>query len=188
MGKNAETSAVIDALLELAVGGATISVALLAPNALQVLDKPLKVFFKNMDARKRERELHRTAKYMVRQGLLSGNYEHGLVITKAGRKRAEQADFNKLFISAPEIWDKQWRLVMFDIPENRRIERARLTQTLRRLGFQPLQQSIWIHPFPCRETIQSACVHLGVSQFVTYIVTAHIDYEEKLRTRFRHLL
>ncbi len=184
MGRNNETSALVDGLLKALAGGIILSAAITAPNSIQVLDKPLQHFLERLDKRERERELKRLAAYMRKRGLIRGTYEHGLIITKAGRQRAKKDAADKLTIAQPKEWDKSWRLVLFDIPETKRDARAALTNMLRSLGFQLLQQSVWIHPFPCREQVETLCVRYGVAQWVSYIETSHIDHDHILQKRF----
>ncbi len=185
MARDKETSAMIDALLKFAVAGGTIGVAVLAPNAVKELDKPLKRFFDTMDERQKQRELRRLTTYMRTRGLVRGSYDHGLVVTKAGRKRAEKIAFEALSIPRPAKWDHKWRLVLFDIPESKRHARAALTAKLRLLGFQILQQSVWIHPFPCQQEIQTLAVRYDIAEWISYIETSHIDYEDRLIKRFK---
>ncbi len=185
---NDTTAAIIDGALKLMVSSGAIAVMVLAPNALVALDKPFSVFLKKMDERSRERELRRITVYMKKRGLVTGSYEHGLVITKAGKRRAETADFDNLAIPKPNTWDKKWLLVLFDIPERQKRGRDYLTHKLRMLGFRPLQQSVWVYPFPCLEEIEAVTMAFGVSKYVTYIETAHIDHQNKLITKFSEVL
>ena len=188
MARNDNTSAIVDGVLKLLVGSSALAVVIIAPNALMALEKPLDALFRKLDKRAMERELHRVTNYMKKQGLVKGDYEHGLVITKAGKKRARRADFDNLSIPTPEHWDEKWRLVLLDIPEEERRARADLTRKLRQLGFQLLQQSVWVHPFPCRTEIEVVTSVYGVEQYVTYIETVHIDHGEMLINRFSSLL
>jgi DNA-binding transcriptional regulator PaaX len=48
-------------------------------------------------------------------------------------------------------WDGRWRLVIFDVPENRRATRDKLRAYLRMRGFGYLQNSVWITPDPVSE-------------------------------------
>ncbi len=48
-------------------------------------------------------------------------------------------------------WDGQWRLVAFDIPEERHAVREKWRRELRRLKFGCLQGSVWVSPDPVDE-------------------------------------
>jgi phenylacetic acid degradation operon negative regulatory protein len=47
-------------------------------------------------------------------------------------------------------WDGKWRLVLFDLPMDRHIQRGRLRRYLRARRFGYLQGSVWITPDPMR--------------------------------------
>lgn len=188
MGKHDTTAAIVDGLLKIAVGGGVVATVLIIPNAAQALDKPLKYFLNTLDGRARDREMRRISVYMKKRGLVTGDYEHGLIITKLGRDRAKKVEFDQMNIQPPKKWDNKWRIVMFDIPESHKVRRNSLTQKLKQLGFKQLQRSVWIHPFSCRMEIERTCLAYGVSKYVTYIETTHIDHQDKLITRFTPVL
>lgn len=47
-------------------------------------------------------------------------------------------------------WDGKWRLVLFDLPMDRHVQRGRLRRYLRSRGFGYLQGSVWVTPDPMR--------------------------------------
>ena len=47
-------------------------------------------------------------------------------------------------------WDGKWRLVLFDLPMERHVQRGRLRRYLRARGFGYLQGSVWVTPDPMR--------------------------------------
>ncbi len=177
----------MDGVLKLLVASSGLAAAAIAPNILQILDKPFGKFTKTMDKRQREREVQRVLYYMKQQGLVSGSYDHGLQITKSGLKKLQQFNITHINIPRQKQWDKQWRLVFFDIPEKHKAGRDALTRKLKELGFYPLQRSVLVHPYPCRNEIAAITSAYGISQFVSYIETRHIDQEKLLRKKFRTL-
>lgn len=187
MARNDTTSAIIDGLLQILIVGGLLATTLAAPNAVQALDKPLARYFKGLDKRTREREYRRVLRYMKKQGLIkykTEDYEHGILITEAGKQRAEKAELDSLSIAHPKKWDQKWRIVFFDIPETDKQARDHLTGKLKELEFRQLQRSVWVHPFPCRDEIATVVHQYGVSHFVTYVETAFIDSQDKLKARF----
>lgn len=191
MGRNTRTTAIVDTLLKHAAFGGVLATSALAPNALQIFDKPLQRYFNALDARAREREYQRILSNMRRQGLLTyrtEDYEHGLVITSAGRKRATTLNLETLAIPQPDKWDHTWRIVFFDIPEVRKSARDALSHKLKQLGFLQLQRSVWVHPFPCRSQLETIALAYQVQRYITYIETSYIDANDKLTERFHRLL
>ena len=185
MAKNAQTSALVDAVLRTAVFGTALTALVLAPNALIGLEGPMKRTFDALDRRAQEREIARVLAYMRSKKLLAENYENGLEITTLGRLRLKRLEYDKLAIPVPEVWDGQWRLVLFDIPEEQKRARRLFTDKIKQLGYRYLQQSVWVHPFESRQEITLVAEKLDISRFVTYIITAHIDHEAVLIDRFK---
>ena len=188
MDKRDRTAAIVDGTLNFLITGSAIAGGLLIPNLLVALDKPLNVFWKELDKREKERETRRVVTYMKSRGLIRGDYEHGLKITRKGIKRLASLDFKKLTIKKPNTWDRKWRLVFFDIPEDRRHRRIALIKKLRGLDFYQLQKSVWIHPFPCRNVIEKICVEYGVQKYISYVEIGYIDSQEKLLKRFKKII
>ncbi len=189
MNKKVATAAVIDGILRLGVSTAAIGSVLVLPGLLVAVDKPLSMFDKKMDQRAKERELRRILSYMKRTKLLeSQRYEHGITITDKGRKRLEKQGFDQMQINQPETWDNKWRLVIFDVPETKKVGRNALSAKLRELGFKTLQRSVWVHPHPCHEEIEAVALRYQLTSYITYIETSYIDKPEILKNRFANLI
>ena len=47
----------------------------------------------------------------------------------------------------PHTWDRQWFIVTYQIPDERRVSRERFRTRLAELGFGHLAHSIWISPY-----------------------------------------
>ncbi|MDO8591453.1 MAG: hypothetical protein Q7R60_00810 [bacterium] len=188
MDKRDRTAAIVDGILRLTITSGAIAAGLVIPNLLIGLEKPLDVFWKQLDKRERERELRRVVSYMKTKSYLRGDYEHGLRLTTKGRKRLAKIEFEDLEIEKPQTWDKKWRLVFFDIPESERASRVHFINKLKRLGFYKLQQSAWIHPFPCREIIEKVSDFYDVDIYISYVEVTYIDNQQKLKNRFKNLL
>lgn len=188
MARRTEYSDVVDdALRVLTMVGVT-GVALLAPNAIKALDKPLRKYFKHLDEKSRNREYRQVIAYLRKQRLITDSYEHGLQLTEKARKRLNRADIETLGIAKPKIWDKHWRMVIYDIPESQKIARNQFAFKLRQLGFEQLQRSVWVHPFPCEREIEVVASRYNIDRYVTYFQTSHINNEQALKARFTHLL
>ena len=89
---------------------------------------------------------------LKRQGFLlveKKNHQIYISLTKEGREKAGMFQIDKLAIKRPKKWDKKWRLLIFDIPETRKVAREALRGKLKELGFFPFQKSVWIYPYNC---------------------------------------
>lgn len=105
--------------------------------------------------------------YLKKRGLIEikkDGYDVYITLTKEGRKRAGKYQINDLEIEKPKKWDKKWRVVIFDIPNTSRLIRDVFRRKLKEFGFYPLQQSIWIFPYPCQEEIKLLRDFLGANK------------------------
>lgn len=106
-----------------------------------------------------------------------------LLLTENGRKRKLQYDLENIQISKPAVWDRRWRILMFDIPESRKIIRECLRKKLKQLGFFPFQKSVWIHPYTCEDEIDFIAENLSIAQCLT-LLTVQIKNDKPLRKYF----
>lgn len=190
MAGNANTSALVDGFLRFIATGGAVTASLLIPGLAIGLNKPLNIFLDSLDEREHQREMDRVLKYMKVAKLVDfpTKYEHGIIITNKGRRRMEKARFKEISIPKPKNWDQKWRLVIFDVPEDYKQARNALSTRLRRLGFLPLQRSVWVHPFVCHAEIEAIALYLKVSDYITYVETSYIDKPEQLISRFTKTL
>lgn len=87
-------------------------------------------------------------------------------LNEKGKEKIKKFALDELKINQPRNWDEKWRLVIFDIPESRKKERAALRRKLVDLGFYQCQKSAWIYPFHCVEEIEFLKDILGIKPFV----------------------
>jgi len=87
-------------------------------------------------------------------------------------------------ITAPEKWDRKWRLVIYDIPNDKKTEREILRQKLENLGFLKLQESVYVFPFDCEKIIDLLKNMYFLRSHVQYIVADRIETEIDLIKKF----
>jgi len=75
-----------------------------------------------------------------------------------------------------EPWDGKWRVVIWDIPEKRRVTRDLLRYKLKILGFQRLQKSVWISKKNCTEELRDFIKKVGIKNWVVVLESDNIDY------------
>ncbi|TSC95060.1 MAG: hypothetical protein CEN87_72 [Parcubacteria group bacterium Licking1014_1] len=101
-------------------------------------------------------------------------------LTKKGKKIVKEILFEGMKIEKQKIWDKKWRIVIFDIPEQKkRHMRDAMRQKLQRIGFYQLQKSVWVHPYPCEKEVQLLCEVFSINPFVN-IITAEKIYDDDI--------
>lgn len=84
-------------------------------------------------------------------------------------------EFLLLSKSEEEIeWDKKWRIVVFDIPENKRSVRDILRNRLKIWGFNPWQQSVWASKKNITNKLRNLIKDLKIEDWVLVIESDNI--------------
>ena len=106
-------------------------------------------------------------------------------LTKEGKRKFNEIQFEKLQITKPPRWDKKWRIVIFDIPD-KSFKRARdvLRSKLKEWNFYPLQKSVWVCPWPCENEIQLVAELYGIAPYVNIVVAEKILEDHSVREHF----
>lgn len=107
-----------------------------------------------------------------------------LVLNEKGKKRALTYQANNMRVPRPETWDKKWRVVIFDIPEDEREARDSLRHHLTHIGFYKLQQSVAVYPFDCRNEIDFLVELHNIRPYVRFLISEYIDNEMHLKKFF----
>jgi len=107
-----------------------------------------------------------------------------LTLNDNGKKRALQYNLDTIKIKKPKEWDGFWRLVIFDIPENKKQARNALSFKLKQMGFYPFQKSVFIHPYDCRDEVDFLIEVFDVRPYVRFIIAKETDVDLKLKQHF----
>lgn len=83
-------------------------------------------------------------------------------------------DEGRMLVPDDKKWDGQWRIVMFDIPEGKRLVRSLFRRNLKKWGFKQLQKSVWVTKRNCYERLSSYIVELGIEPWVIVFETSRI--------------
>lgn len=116
--------------------------------------------------------------------IIDKNNEQVMEITEAGQKRILKYKFEEMFIKRPPKWDGLWRVVMFDIPEKHKRGRDALSRKLKEMEFWPLQKSVFVFPFKCKDELDFICEVFGIRKFVYYFAAKSIDNEANLKLHY----
>lgn len=126
-----------------------------------------------------KRDLDRLAK----KGLITLGGEE-IKLSPAGKKLLKDYAHNIISINTPDIWDENWHLISYDIPEELKKERDRLRRKLMELGFTNIHKSLWLYPYDCKEEVAVFAHSLGVSSHVIYLITNHIPEQQKYKNKY----
>jgi CRISPR-associated endonuclease Cas2 len=105
-------------------------------------------------------------------------------LTQKGKDKLGQLTRGDMVVKKPKRWDKRWRLVIFDIKEHRKYTRDQLRDTLVRLGFLRLQNSVWVFPYDCEDLIVLLKADFEIGKDVLYIIAEKIENDTALKEYF----
>ncbi len=135
-----------------------------------------------------KQSLERAIKGLYKSKMVKEEYNKDgtitIVLSEEGKKKALVYDLDKMKIKKPKEWDKKWRIVMFDIPEEKKKERDGLRYRLKDLGFYEFQKSVFVHPFDCKNEIDYIIELYKIKKFVRFILADFLDNELHLKKYF----
>jgi DNA-binding transcriptional regulator PaaX len=100
-------------------------------------------------------------------------------ITPLGKNKLNTLLLENEGMLVPQNWDGFWRIILLDLPENRKSERESLRYLLKKAGFVCLKNSAWISPFPFEHLFTNIKRDLKLTTEMMIIVTENIDTESK---------
>lgn len=157
-----------------------IGVGLVAPNVLVAMKKMGFITHpRQIESIKRSRDV------LIEKGLLE-NKNDQLKITQGGKRylfRCLSLGDNKK-LNKNKKWDGKWRVLIFDIPENRRFDRNNIRQALVSIGFIRLQDSVWIYPYSCENLISLLKAETETEGDVLYMIVEALENDEEVKKYF----
>lgn len=175
-------------ILLLLAGGAMLATVLAMPNTIRLF----KGFLRDKsdwDGWKmfNENYLRRTLRRLAAQKLVEIEEKDGVGIvklTEQGRTKLLKFGLESLSISKPSRWDGKWRLVFYDVSEIKKETRERLRRYLLAAGFFLLQDSVYLHAYPCEKEVEFLRHYLGVAGEVRMIIADKIENDQQFRDYF----
>jgi len=164
-----QTSKIVNGLIKITASGLVIGAGVISPNIIQLLEP----FIDKNDNKALDFELKRLMRHMRRLDLIvlephtdGSSY---IKLTKKGVTRLKEVEIEDIVINPPKKWDGLWRIVSFDIRQEKKNERYEFLTQLHRLGFVRAYQSMWVHPFPSTIEIMKIAKTIGIEKEVMVI-------------------
>ena len=88
----------------------------------------------------------------------------GVLLTAKGAEKVLKTKFK--IEKKKKRKDGKWLMVIFDVPEKKRNLRNVLREYLQVLGFQMLQQSVWVCPFDILKKVEGMIIEYGLDSYV----------------------
>jgi len=122
--------------------------------------------------------ISRSVKNMTTDGLIeclySDNNEY-FRLTKQGKQKLNQIYLDCDESLVPTEWDGYFRIILLDLPEERKNEREALRYLLKKAGFVCIKNSAWISMYPFEHLFTNIKNDLELSTELVIIVTNKID-------------
>ncbi len=152
-------------------------------NSQALVRAVLKELRKPKDKRRAaESAIYAARRRLAHKGLIF--YQDGFWrITEEGKKFLSAFDYASA-IPKPKRWDKKWRILIFDIREERKRLREKIRRTLVALGFRRLQDSVWVYPYDCEDLIALLKTDFKVGKDLLYIIADQIENDGWLCREF----
>lgn len=161
-----------------------LSVALVAPNVLSAIKKLEGSFSRKKNLKY---SINNSFRRLEEKGLLEIIEVNGKKVARVTAKGENKLDFldrHDFKLKIPPKWDGRWRVVIFDIKEARSKTRFLLRQTLSRIGFVRLQNSVWLYPYDCEDLISLLKADFKIGKDVLYMIVEKLENDWHLLKRF----
>ena len=110
--------------------------------------------------------------------------EEILVLTTKGEHALSQIKYGMIEMTKPKHWDGKWRVVIYDIKEDRKRMRRELREALVYFDFVPIQKSVWVYPYPCESLLATIKADFKIGKEVLYMVVDTLENDKWLRSHF----
>ena len=172
-------------LLRTIMTAGVLSVALLAPNAMRILamfdgGKQRSTDPKYLFGSAFERLLSK--RLIILEQTPRGKFVR---LTEEGKEQLALLVAKRPDTRLRKRWDGRWRIVTYDIKEERKSLRAQLTRLLSNFGFYRLQNSLWVYPYDTEALLILLKAHYKLGSEVLYGVMEKIENDKKLRAHFK---
>lgn len=175
-------------VLLLLAGGAALATALAAPGSARLFRdfltddsdwKKWKIFNINY--------LRKTLRKLEKQKFIEISEKNGIgkvALTENGRKKFMEMNVETMFIRKPEKWDGKWRMIFYDVIDQRKTIRDKFRKYLLAGGFYPWQKSVYLHAYPCEKEVDFLRNFLGISGEVRVVLADKIENDKQFREYF----
>ncbi|OHA26492.1 MAG: hypothetical protein A3C06_02855 [Candidatus Taylorbacteria bacterium RIFCSPHIGHO2_02_FULL_46_13] len=131
-----------------------------------------------------ENAIYAARRRLAKRGLIvyEGNFWK---ITERGKRELEIMQIGSVPLPRPKKWDKKWRILIFDIREEKKVTRDKVRRTLGSIGFHRLQDSVWVYPYDCEDLIALLKADFKIGKDLLYIIADEIENDVFLKKEFQ---
>ncbi|MFA6523956.1 MAG: hypothetical protein WC264_01115 [Candidatus Paceibacterota bacterium] len=122
----------------------------------------------------------RSVKNLIESGcaeMVHSDNQDYLKITKKGKSKLNCIKLEGEDALVSTTWDGFWRIIILDLPEERKSERESLRYLLKKANFVCIKNTVWVSPFPYENLFTNIKKDLELSTELMIIVTDKLDPE-----------
>ncbi len=132
------------------------------------------------EGNKADYAITRSIKNLVSDGLVeafSSEHKQYFRLTDDGKQKLNSLTLDAEGGLISTHWDGYWRIVLLDLPEDRKSEREALRYLLKKAGFVCVKNSVWVSMFPFEHLFTNIKKDLGLTTEMMIMVTDKLDKE-----------
>jgi DNA-binding transcriptional regulator PaaX len=125
-----------------------------------------------------EYAISRSIKQLASDGLIEcfqSDFQPYFRLSDEGKKRLNYNALDNDTTLVSNNWDGKWRIIILDLPEERKSERESLRYLLKKAGFICLKNSVWVSMYPYENLFINIKKDLNLTSEMMVIVTNTID-------------
>jgi len=168
---------------------ARVGVFTIAATSPYFLHAIIKMYFKHQ-TRGRQLAKQKTMRELVKRKYISvvqnADGTTNVELTHQGKRIVRHYNLETMKLIKPNQWDKQWRVLLYDIPNRNKKASDAFREKIKQLGLYQLQKSVWVSPYECIEEIEFLCgiFNININKHVLYFTTRNIPKEYTLKKYF----
>ncbi len=135
-----------------------------------------------------QRSIRKALSDLERDGLIAIT-EHtdntfSVVLSPHATQRLGAIEMHKVARKRPKKWDQKWRLLIYDVSEDRKKSRDAIRRELQSVGFLELQHSVWIFPFDVTDVMQLLRELYDLKEELIVLTTDRFESDERFISTF----
>lgn len=176
-------------ILTLLATGTGLAMAVVMPGTAYLLKQPYEKKRKDWEEWKKFNPtyLRRNIERLKKQKLVEIEEREGVAtvkIAKAGRQKVLKYALDELELPKSRVWDKKWRIIIYDVPRDKKYFQVLFRETVKRMGFLRIQRSVYAYPFPCYEQVEFLREYFNLGDNILYMVVETLENDLPYREYF----
>lgn len=170
-------------ILKLLAGGACLTSIAFAPGLARLLPKEKRYSeYDDPEWQKFNKSLlNRELKRLKQQNDILIYYKNNIPffkLTDTGSKKAIKHQLSEWTQNPIKKWDGRWRLIIYDIPNDKKEKREEIRRILLRMNLLQLQKSVYLTPFPVEQHIEKLREAFAVGDNLKVLIISGLEGEK----------